>query len=82
VREGGVMSMISATHLGCSAARNSGTCDNRRAIVRKDLEDRVLTALATHLMDPGLFAVFWEEFTREINRLRKLAGSRTASCEQ
>ena len=46
------MSMISATHLGCSAARNKGTCDNRRTIARADLETRVLSALATRLMDP------------------------------
>jgi hypothetical protein len=35
------MSMISATHLGCSAARNKGTCGNRRTIARDALERRV-----------------------------------------
>ena len=68
---GGGMSMISATHIGCSAARNKGTCENRRTIARAELEGRVLGALPTRLMDPELFAVFCEEFTAETNRLRR-----------
>lgn len=49
---GGGMSMISATHVGCSRARNKGTCDNRKAMARAELERRVLAALSTRLMDP------------------------------
>jgi site-specific DNA recombinase len=67
---GGGYSMISATHVGCSTARNKGTCDNRRSIARPDLEERVLNALRHNLMDPELFEAFCEEFTREMNRLR------------
>jgi site-specific DNA recombinase len=79
---GGGMSMISATHLGCSVARNIGTCENRKSIARTALEDRVLGALGTRLMKPELFAVFCEEYTAEINRLRKAAGSRVADRER
>ena len=50
---GGGMSMISATHIGCSAARNKGTCENRRTIARAELERRVLGALPRRLMDPS-----------------------------
>ncbi len=53
---GSGMAMISATHLGCSAARNKGTCGNRRAIARAELEQRVLGALSSRLMNPTLFA--------------------------
>ena len=74
--------MISATHLGCSAARNKGTCGNRRTIARADLETRVLSALATRLMDPELFAVFCEEFTAETNRLRQGAHDQRRAQEQ
>ncbi|WP_448956660.1 recombinase family protein [Labrys neptuniae] len=63
-------SMISADLLGCSTARNKGTCDNRNNIRRDRLEGRVLDALRHHLMEPSLFKEFCEEFTREMNRLR------------
>lgn len=45
--------------------------------IRRDrLEDRVLDALRTRLMDPGLFRAFCKEFTREQNRLRIESGIR------
>ena len=71
---GGGMSVISATHVGCSAARNKGTCTNRKTIARREIEGRVLGALGHRLMDPDLFAVFCEAFTEEMNRLRREAG--------
>jgi hypothetical protein len=55
---------------------------NRRTIARERLEERVLTALGTRLIDPALFAVFCDEFTLETNRLRRLAGSETAARQQ
>ncbi|WP_145736345.1 recombinase family protein [Nitrospirillum pindoramense] len=67
---GGGYSMISGAHVGCSAARNKGTCQNRLNIRRDTLETRVLTALQKHLMDPALFAMFCEEFTHRMNERR------------
>ncbi|SMH62814.1 recombinase family protein [Azospirillum agricola] len=67
---GGGFSMVSHTHLGCSSARNKGTCGNRLTIGRVKLEEAVLGALRDHLMDPNLCAIFCEEYTRHVNRLR------------
>ncbi len=67
---GGGYAMVSKDLLGCSTARNKGTCDNRTNIRRDRLEDRVLNAMRHHLMEPELFKVFCDEFTREMNRLR------------
>ncbi|WEK43299.1 MAG: recombinase family protein [Candidatus Sphingomonas colombiensis] len=67
---GGGVSMISKDLLGCSSARNKGTCDNRMNIRRDALETSVLVGLRTHLMEPELFKAFCDEFTREVNRLR------------
>lgn len=67
---GGGYSMISAKLIGCSTARNKGTCGNRRNIRRDEFETRVLNALRHRLMDPDLFKSFCDEFTREMNRLR------------
>ncbi len=73
---GGGYAMISADLLGCSTARNKGTCTNRTNIRREVLEARVLHALRHHLMDPSLFAEFCDEFTRELNRLRSAGRER------
>ncbi len=69
------MSMISQTHVGCSAARNKGTCNNRKSIARQEVEKRVLDALSHRLMAPELFAVFCEEFVAETNRIQASAGA-------
>ncbi|GBQ27353.1 DNA resolvase [Gluconacetobacter sacchari DSM 12717] len=76
---GGGFSMISQNHLGCSTARNKGTCDNRLTIRRDVLEKSVLNGLRTQMMDPGLFHEFCEEFTREVNRLRMEKGADLAT---
>jgi len=78
---GGGFSQISATLIGCSTARNKGTCDNRLNIRRDELEARVLTALRTKLVDPELFAHFCVVFTQEMNRLRMEARSGIGSAE-
>ncbi|MEM7172433.1 MAG: recombinase family protein [Pseudomonadota bacterium] len=67
---GAGFSMISASHLGCSAARNKGTCDNRLTMHREQLEQQILGALRHHLMDPALCKVFCKEYTKELNRIR------------
>ncbi|MDN7350151.1 recombinase family protein, partial [Acetobacter senegalensis] len=72
---GGGFSMISKHHLGCSTARNKGTCENRLTIRRDVLEKSVLNGLQTQMMDPALFKEFCDEFTREINRLRMEKGA-------
>ncbi|NVN10371.1 recombinase family protein [Nguyenibacter vanlangensis] len=76
---GGGFSMISQNHLGCSAARNKGTCQNRLTIRRDVLEKSVLNGLRTHLMDPALFKEFCDEFTREVNRVRMERGAGLAA---
>ncbi|MFT8775156.1 MAG: recombinase family protein [Gluconacetobacter liquefaciens] len=76
---GGGYSMISKDLLGCSTARNKGTCDNRLNIRRDALEASVLSGLRTHLMEPDLFKEFCNEFTREVNRMRMELGADLAA---
>ena len=76
---GGGYSMISKDLLGCSTARNKGTCDNRLNIRRDALEASVLSGLRTHLMEPDLFKEFCSEFTREVNRMRMELGADLAA---
>ncbi|WP_418610988.1 recombinase family protein [Gluconobacter cerinus] len=71
----GGFSMISKNHLGCSTARNKGTCENRLTIRRDVLEKSVLNGLRTQMMDSALFKEFCDEFTSEVNRLRMEKGA-------
>ena len=54
--------MESSNHYGCAAARNNGTCNNRRTIKREILEERVLGGLRDRLLQPDLIAAFVEEY--------------------
>jgi hypothetical protein len=67
---GGGYSAISSALIGCSTARNKGTCDNRVNIRRDELETRVLNALRNRMLDPAIFAEFCDAYTQETNRLR------------
>ncbi|MEO0430042.1 MAG: recombinase family protein [Pseudomonadota bacterium] len=68
---GGGCSLINANQIGCSTARNKGTCDNRLTISRTYLEEDILGALQSQLMDPELTEVFCKEYTAHLNRLRR-----------
>ena len=67
---GGGIVNLNATRVGCANARNKGTCDNRRTMRRDLLEAAILNALKHHLMEPELFALFCDEYTRHMNKLR------------
>ncbi|MGV6805895.1 MAG: recombinase family protein, partial [Ruegeria sp.] len=67
---GGGFSIANHNRYGCSTARNKGTCDNALKIEKGVLEDAVVAALRTHLMDEELCKVFCEEYARHANRLR------------
>ena len=70
---GGGCSKISATHVGCSNARNKGeaVCNSRRTVKLADLEASVLEALRTRLMAPQIYAAFVRGFTAEWNGAQK-----------
>lgn len=75
---GGGIVNINAVRVGCANARNKGTCDNRRTMQRETLETLVLDGLREHLMEPALFALFCDEYTRHMNALRIEATSALA----
>lgn len=68
---GGGCSMLGAVQIGCSTARNKGTCKNRLTISRNYLEEDILGALQSRLMNPDLCAVFCKEYTEHLNQLRR-----------
>jgi transposase len=74
--------MISASRLGCAAARNSGTCTNRRTIKRTDVETRVLSGLKDQLLHPDLIQEFIAEFQRESQKERLAALAQQVQAER
>ncbi|MBK1671573.1 resolvase [Rhodovibrio sodomensis] len=76
---GGGYSMVYRDLYGCATYKNKGTCTNALRVRRQELEARVLAAMRDKLMDPSLFRVFCEEFTRELNRLRMDASAGVAA---
>ncbi|WP_417729084.1 recombinase family protein [Roseovarius sp.] len=56
--------------LGCSGYKDRNICDNRATIALADVEDRVINALHSHLMDDELCAEFCQEYMRRMNELR------------
>ncbi|MEM1150013.1 MAG: recombinase family protein [Pseudomonadota bacterium] len=79
---GGGYSMVSPTHLGCSTARNKGTCDNRKTIKREKLEGLVIDGLQKNLMDKELCAKFCTEYVNHLNQIRREHNSLRASYER
>ena len=79
---GGGYSLVSQTHLGCSRARDKGTCDNRRTMSREKLEADILHALQARLMDPDLCAAFCEEYTKHLDELRRQRNAQRESNER
>jgi DNA invertase Pin-like site-specific DNA recombinase len=63
--------MMSDSRYGCSAARNRGTCTNRKTIRREEVETRMLDGLRERLMAPDLVAAFVAEYQREMDRAMK-----------
>lgn len=76
---GGGMSVVSRTHVGCSGARNKGSCANRRTMKREELEHRVLDGLKSRLMRPELFHVFCEEWARHLNEIHHAKSAHLAA---
>jgi hypothetical protein len=56
--------------LACYGNRVRGVCPNQRTIRRGEVEQRVLVALQTKVLQDELLEEFSQEFTREMNRLR------------
>jgi site-specific DNA recombinase len=67
---GAGFSKISASHFGCSGARNKGetVCTNRATIRCDILETTVLDGLRSRLMDPTVYKAFADAFVAEWNR--------------
>jgi site-specific DNA recombinase len=71
----------SKTHYSCSTARNKGTCSNRMTIRQDVLEEAVLKALRTHLMNPALVEIYCQEYTRHLKELRLQRNTRRRAAE-
>jgi DNA invertase Pin-like site-specific DNA recombinase len=67
----GSMIVVRDDRLGCSARINKGTCNNRRTIRLREIEERVLKALQAHLLAPDAVALAVETYRAERQRLAR-----------
>ncbi len=67
---GGGFSKVSKDRYGCSTARNKNTCENRLTIRQEEIEQLVIGALQTRLMEPSLLEEFCTEYTAFLSRAR------------
>ena len=67
---GNAMAVIGKDYFGCNHARRRGTCGNRAAIRRSEIERLVLDGLKKQLMAPDLLKAFIDSFHHEVNRQR------------
>lgn len=67
---GGSFIVAAPNKLGCSTRREKGTCDNRRLISLKMLEQRILGALEEHLLHPEVLERVTAAYLAERRRLR------------
>lgn len=74
--------MISDRRVGCAAARNSGTCTNRKTIKRTGVETRVLSGLKDKLLHPDLIQESIAEFQRESQKERLIALSEQTQADR
>ncbi len=68
---GGGYTKISKTHYGCFSAHKKGMCENRESIRQDALENNVLGALRSHLMNPEMCDIFCKEYAEYMTYLRK-----------
>jgi site-specific DNA recombinase len=73
--------LVSKTRYGCSATRNSGSCNNRKTIDKDQVEERVLAGLRDRMLHPELVRAFILEFQREYERARADATGRLAKAK-
>jgi site-specific DNA recombinase len=66
---GGAFTIVRPNKYGCSAHRENGSCRNGHQISVNQLEQRVLSGLKRHLVQPSLVTEFVEEFRKELSRL-------------
>jgi site-specific DNA recombinase len=67
----GSMIVIYKDRLGCSTHLNKGTCNDRRTIILREIQGRVLTALQAHLLTPDAVALAVETYRAERQRLAR-----------
>jgi len=73
---------VGRDYLACSAARDQGTCINRKGVRRSPLEELILDGLRQRLMAPEMVEEFVAAYHEEVNRHRREATAARASKER
>ena len=75
---GGQLSAVGRDYLACGGARRRGTCSNSASLRRSVIEQSVIAALRSNLMQPEDVREFVEAFTAEWNQLAAASNAERA----
>ncbi len=78
----GSLTIIRDDYLGCSASRNRGTCNNRRTIRSREIQDRILAALQKYLLSPDVVEVAVEAYRQEREQMDKMSAREQRDVER
>ncbi len=79
---GGGVIQIGKQYYGCSSQKNKGTCNNKLTIKRDVLENRVLSGLKQHLLQPDLIKEYHEAYLDEYKSLARANRDGRANAEK
>ncbi|WP_367575380.1 recombinase family protein [Aquibaculum arenosum] len=79
---GGAMGNAGKDYIGCTNARKSGTCTEKKSVRRAEVESLVLDSLQHRLMDPNLLADFIKAVQAEAKAALKAARQKREQTER
>ncbi len=79
---GGGYTITAQDRYGCATRRAKGTCSNHTTILRREIEERVLSALKNRLLTPELTKTFIAAFHDEVRRLKAERSTRSTVATQ
>jgi site-specific DNA recombinase len=68
---GSRLASVGRDYLACPAARDQGTCTNRKGVRRSPLEELIVQGLRQRLLAPEMVEEFVTAFHEEVNRQRR-----------
>lgn len=81
-RCGGAFAGVNGKRLGCTRAREAGTCEVRQTINRDEIEQRVLAGITEQLLGPDAVSLLVRTYHREIAESQSDRDQRIAGTEK
>lgn len=81
-RCGGGYSTVSKTHYGCTNAKHTQGCTNKKTIGRAKLEKAVLDGIMQHILIPDMLDAFTKEYNHQMAHIQQSRTANISTYEQ